>query len=304
MYILSAGIASSAITIAYRMKKNYRLPYLSYYFYYTLIYQVANFLARPLPKFFLGVLGLDSWQSQKFSAFRMVFLLLPLLFLCLYLFICFAVGLVERKLSRAFKISFFVSWGMHFSLMLLFFLQFLAVRRATAGSIMYYFTDLGVVIFNFLLYLYIITRVRHITDPDKRKAVRIFGILYFVGLAFFNLASALFLGGLAQMLLSFAYPLVPLVYWSRFLRRYYREHSAALDNNAVLTDICEKHNISAREQEIIRLVCKGKSNREIADKLFISLPTVKLHVSNIYRKVKVKNRVQLTNYFGNLQKNR
>jgi LuxR family maltose regulon positive regulatory protein len=50
--------------------------------------------------------------------------------------------------------------------------------------------------------------------------------------------------------------------------------------------------LSAREVEVLRLVGQGLSNREIADRLVISLPTVKKHVENIHGKLGVKNRSQ------------
>ena len=58
----------------------------------------------------------------------------------------------------------------------------------------------------------------------------------------------------------------------------------------------EKYNISSREQEIIQLVLKGKSNKEIEDSLYISLPTVKSHIYSTYRKMGVKNRLELINF--------
>jgi LuxR family maltose regulon positive regulatory protein len=50
--------------------------------------------------------------------------------------------------------------------------------------------------------------------------------------------------------------------------------------------------LSDRELEILGLVSEGLSNREIADKLFISLGTTKWHITNIFSKLGVKNRVQ------------
>ncbi len=55
----------------------------------------------------------------------------------------------------------------------------------------------------------------------------------------------------------------------------------------------ETYNISDREVEIIEAVVVGKTNKEIAAALFISINTVKTHIKNIYRKLEVKNRVQL-----------
>lgn len=63
----------------------------------------------------------------------------------------------------------------------------------------------------------------------------------------------------------------------------------------------ERYGISERELEIIQLVAQGRSNKEIADALFISLQTVKDHNSRIYRKLDVSNRVQLTNLFRSLK---
>ena len=57
--------------------------------------------------------------------------------------------------------------------------------------------------------------------------------------------------------------------------------------------------LSPREAEIVDLVMRGYSNHEIEKLLFISLETVKKHVSNIYRKLDVKNRVQLSNLVQN-----
>jgi DNA-binding CsgD family transcriptional regulator len=57
--------------------------------------------------------------------------------------------------------------------------------------------------------------------------------------------------------------------------------------------ILSKYNISPREQEIIRLILIGKTNKDIEDELFISLSTVKSHIYSAYQKLKVKNRLEL-----------
>jgi LuxR family maltose regulon positive regulatory protein len=48
--------------------------------------------------------------------------------------------------------------------------------------------------------------------------------------------------------------------------------------------------LSVREQETLTLIAQDLSNQEIADKLFISLNTVKTHLKNIYLKLEVDNR--------------
>jgi LuxR family maltose regulon positive regulatory protein len=50
--------------------------------------------------------------------------------------------------------------------------------------------------------------------------------------------------------------------------------------------------LSQRELEVLRLIGTGLSNREIAEKLFIAVGTVKRHINNIYGKLGVRSRTQ------------
>ncbi|MDT2784797.1 response regulator transcription factor [Enterococcus asini] len=54
--------------------------------------------------------------------------------------------------------------------------------------------------------------------------------------------------------------------------------------------------LTKREAEILMLIAQGKSNQEIADELFITLKTVKTHVSNILSKLEVEDRTQAAIY--------
>ena len=61
---------------------------------------------------------------------------------------------------------------------------------------------------------------------------------------------------------------------------------------ALILQVGRECGLSDRELEIARLLCKGKNNNDIASDLFVSPNTVKVHTSNLYRKLGVKNRVQ------------
>ncbi len=54
----------------------------------------------------------------------------------------------------------------------------------------------------------------------------------------------------------------------------------------------ERLGISKREKEVLDLIASGLSNQEIADKLFVSLNTVKTHSSNLFQKLSVNRRTQ------------
>jgi len=50
--------------------------------------------------------------------------------------------------------------------------------------------------------------------------------------------------------------------------------------------------LTTREYEVLQLLTRGYTNAEVAEKLFLSLSTVKTHVSNLFVKMDVKNRTQ------------
>lgn len=54
--------------------------------------------------------------------------------------------------------------------------------------------------------------------------------------------------------------------------------------------------LTVRERQVVRLVAEGRSTRDIAGTLLISVKTVERHRSNIYAKLDVKDRVELTRY--------
>ncbi len=62
----------------------------------------------------------------------------------------------------------------------------------------------------------------------------------------------------------------------------------------------EEAGVSPREMEVLQLMAQGLSNQEIADKLFVSLNTVKTHSSNLFVKLDVKRRTQAIQKAKNL----
>lgn len=69
---------------------------------------------------------------------------------------------------------------------------------------------------------------------------------------------------------------------------------------AAATDIAtaddELDRLSAREQEVMRLIARGFSYREVSSELFISIKTVETHVSSVLRKLQLSSRHELTRW--------
>lgn len=61
----------------------------------------------------------------------------------------------------------------------------------------------------------------------------------------------------------------------------------------------EEFNLTSREREILSLLIKGYSYKELAAALFISVETLNSHVKNIYRKLDIHSRSELAAKYGN-----
>lgn len=64
------------------------------------------------------------------------------------------------------------------------------------------------------------------------------------------------------------------------------------DNTTNPKKIYSGPELSEREKEILVLIAEGQSNQEISGTLFISVPTVKTHISNLYQKLDVNSRTK------------
>ena len=60
-----------------------------------------------------------------------------------------------------------------------------------------------------------------------------------------------------------------------------------------ITAAVQEYGLTKREETILRLLLAGLSNDEICEKLVITVNTLKKHVLNIYRKLGIRNRVQM-----------
>ncbi|WP_306353567.1 7TM diverse intracellular signaling domain-containing protein [Flavobacterium sp. '19STA2R22 D10 B1'] len=71
------------------------------------------------------------------------------------------------------------------------------------------------------------------------------------------------------------------------------ENNQEVDKPIVVLDsVRHKFNLTDRELEVLNCIVEGLTNTEIADKLYLSVNTIKYHTRNIYEKLNIKNRTQ------------
>lgn len=81
-------------------------------------------------------------------------------------------------------------------------------------------------------------------------------------------------------------------------KNFYRCQNNVSPKSKMSDELIE--NLTSRELEILEIIAKGKSNKEIAEKLFISVGTTKWHINNIYGKLSVKKRFEALEKAKNL----
>lgn len=74
-----------------------------------------------------------------------------------------------------------------------------------------------------------------------------------------------------------------------------KQDTEVFDKRTDFAERAKQFSLSQREYEVLSLLAQGHRNAEIAEKLFISLSTVKTHVSNLLLKLEVDNRTQALN---------
>lgn len=141
----------------------------------------------------------------------------------------------------------------------------------------------------------------HLEKIPRKKLIQ--GFLSLYGCSYFLVALAFILkksiypffyfsSAVSFLLLN----LIPLLFIRTILNK------TEIQENVILTKegmdkIFDKYGLTRREKEIIQLVYAGKSNKDIEELLWISVKTVKYHLYNIYKKLKIKNRLELINLF-------
>lgn len=86
-----------------------------------------------------------------------------------------------------------------------------------------------------------------------------------------------------------------------FVLKYFNTPPFISDNR--LTDYFkQKYDITEKQSEIIQLIIEGVTYKQIAEKLFISPKTVDNHVQNIYKKLNVNSKMQLSHFVRSNEK--
>ena len=216
-----------------------------------------------------------------------------------YALFAVARGFRGRRLSRSFNRWFGAAAALLAA-------SYLVTALAPRGSTLWLWTARGQVAASLLfvlavlgLTLAIVLSARGSADRSARRAVRAFGYAYFAIYAVFVITFRLpeavqfFPNALALLAIN----LFPILWLRKPFAEAYAAAPASAENRESLERFCRTRGLTEREGAILELILRGKSNAEIEKALFISIHTVKNHITNIYQKLGVRSRWQLISLF-------
>jgi DNA-binding CsgD family transcriptional regulator len=298
IYIAALALGLSAFGISLRLYKLYRYKYLLAYVYYLALLNLAVLTNLIFYYYFLNLKESSTAYQSNIYLIIDIIVMFFIMMACTYAFILWTRGIVEKALPKILAYFYFISFFIFLIIYLYAMKEFIKSERTQLFLLNDHVTRIFILSVTLLAIIQIFFNVKKLQNSQKQKAVTIFGLLYLliyiIIFIYFILPYAANTILISLLLLSLN--IVPILYLKRYLQRSYWDILAEPEREKMINGLYAKHNISKREKEVIHLILQGKSNKEIADALFISLPTVKQHIYNIYQKIGVKSRMQLNNF--------
>ena len=296
-----------AVILANRMMRKYPLLYLSSYFYFLIFIYIFSVYSVVGSQTIVRILENHQTPNNTIQSAEAMLIALgiPFLILAWYMFIRLSREFFREELPKIFVALYFAMFALSFLSYALMNLQIGSLEIIQFfmddTQLIWTFSALMIVVFGYSL-ISIFLRASQMKDINQRKAYRWFvfwyAIIVSLSIVSLHFSHLHILVGLAFIVVLTGFHLVPVLFLNIYLQRYYVETVEDNSFEGKLQSVIEKFEISKREAEIIELICKGMSNQEISDSLFISLQTVKDHVHRIFIKTGVRNRVQLANLVG------
>lgn len=307
LILLITPLIAGAISIffSFRLMKRFRIPFTESFFYYMVflyIFGTYSLAGAGILEHLLTRMEIDLKVIHSAGLYA-IFLGIPFLALAKFMFLRSIIEFFQKKPTPSFILIYFLSLTAAF---IIYGVYMVRLTRFELGEYQkliqiqrWVFSAFMLTIY-LLAYLYILLSSSKVTDLPSKRYIRVFGFWYlaFMVLCVTPLAFTGYHALFRQLflLIFLSWHLIPILFMNIYLNKFQNPESELPDDfETRLQSFAAEHEISKRECEVVRQICRGLSNQEISDTLFISLQTVKDHIHRIFVKTGVKNRVQLTN---------
>jgi DNA-binding CsgD family transcriptional regulator len=298
-FVLCLGLTAASVLVSRQLLSTYASEFLRQHFYYLAAFHAFAFYGlwgHILTRYLLAAIDADTAVVDRVAGILPV-LGVPFLFVSWIMLLSMACSMF----GKAFK----PAWHSLHAVALLALLagSWLAATMpeaespATSIALIEAVAMVGIELFYFSVFLAFAWRFRAAAEVDKRRVLLTFAGLLAAAYAARSLLAGLVLvdvrlGALA-LLAVHASNLPPLLYLRAKADRVFVPVKAEQATKLGIEHALDRYGVTRRERQIVEKICLGKTNKQIADELFISLQTVKDHTHRIYSKIGINSRMQL-----------
>src|SRR5688572_2115081 len=300
-FVLCLGLTVATVLVSRQLLSTYVSEFLRHHFYYLAAVHAFAFYGlwgQILTRAVLGVVDTDA------AVISLVAVLVPVLGVP---FVLVSWGMLVNMAGSMFGKAIKPAWhSVHlvvFGLLLLG--AWTAVGRLQAGSaspldilgVIEAAAMIGIELLYFVAFFAIVWRFRVVAEGDRRRMLLVFSALLCGAFVARSLLAALVLVdirlGLVSLLAFHGSNLPALLYLRANADRLFAPVKAEHATKMGMEHVLDQCGVTKRERQIVQKICLGKTNKQIAEELFISLQTVKDHTHRIYSKIGVNSRMQL-----------
>jgi DNA-binding CsgD family transcriptional regulator/heme/copper-type cytochrome/quinol oxidase subunit 4 len=303
LYVLSLFVVIIACWLALELVKAFRLYFLSSYLGFLVAINVVGLLNLVVSD--LAPALLTNISAKGMETVYMLFGLVgfPLIAIAFYFYLSFVAGLLDREIQTIFKIPYIILWLVLFGGLLI---RIQYALREEESRILKIFNNISgfiIMLIPVAALAYLVFKTTRSSRAEGKKELIIFAlvslicfVLFFSGFLFSQAGSY---SRWAVPFCLFAASVAPILVLRKILKQYGRPIRLKPSEAVRMQEFRDKFHLSAREEEILDLLLKGKKNRDIERILFISHHTVRNHIHNIYQKLNISSRLQLMNLIRN-----
>lgn len=297
--LFSLLLGGLTIGLIFKLTKKNNIPYLNYYFFFLVFAVVSGFCDWIIFNWILLLVpGLSSGTVDSIYHIFWDLIGFPSALFGLYFLIKTLNSMLKLEFSL---INYRFGISLPFLITILsyvsFYLRLNGIQNFLTASIWIIFIYVfPLVQLSYLAFVYYKSINQKPVNAIVKKLILIlffcFSIWHFLSLVHIQY-------GIWRHLIIFTYYLalfLPTIYLYLFVKRESLEIIEENQDNKNLEDVFTAYSFTSREKELVILLLDGKSNKEISEELFISLQTVKNYVSKIYKKIGLKNRIELVNF--------
>lgn len=293
--ILAFGVGIVSFMYVQRLYSKHNLFFLKIFLRYIIVLNITVFLNLALNYLLANVLF-------SFDIFRKVMIVIVVNIVGFFLFALLtfyylvlarslidkSIGKVEKNLLISIIILASMSYG--FSLAL-----YSSSSKISFFLLVHKIFPSILSIVSAMASLRLFAEAKDLKTKSQIRTIRLFSAIYTI---FFVYQLCIWIFPLDIWIMSSALNLlilnvIPIPFLVRLLKERGNQVLYKPEASAKVKRFYSSHGLSKREEEIADLILEGRSNDEIKDELFISIFTVKKHISNIFMKLDINSRSQL-----------